>query len=66
MKLTALLLLVVAGLFAQGCATPAYSGHERWQMISRNWSFEAKQINDDIDSLLMLRPASRMSIWHIR
>ena len=66
MKLTAVLLLIVAGMFAQGCATPAYSAHERHQMIARNWQFEYKQMADDWDSLLMLRPSSRMSIWHIR
>ena len=49
-----------------GCATPAYSGRERSQMIARNWGFEAKQINDDIDHILLLRPAGRLTIWHIR
>ena len=66
MKAICLSLILVAGIFSTGCATPAYSGHERWQIISRNWSWEAKMINDDIDSLLLLRPMSRLSVWHIR
>ena len=56
-----------AAVISSGCgATPAYSGHERWQLITRNWDMEGKQINDDIDSLLLLRPMSHMTIWHVR
>jgi hypothetical protein len=62
----ALLLLVLACITSTGCATPAYSGSERGQLIARNWEFEGKQINDDIDSILLLRPAGRLTIWHIR
>ena len=58
--------LAGAALSFCGCATPAYSGHERWQLISRNWNMEAKQINDDIDVLLLLRPMSHMTMWHVR
>jgi hypothetical protein len=63
-----LMLLVLGGmaLSSVGCHTPAYSGKERWQMIQRNWGFEYAQMNDDIDSLLLLRPSSRLTIWHIR
>ena len=60
------LLLVVAGLSVGGCATPAYSAHERFQMIGRNWGLEARQINDDIDHILLLRPASNLTLWHVR
>ena len=66
MKAIGLLLLVVAGLFSTGCATPVYSAHERWQLITRNWDFEWKQAQDDIDHLLLLRPASRLTIWNVR
>ena len=66
MKRIGLLLLVAAGFFSIGCATPAYSAHERGQLIARNWDFEWKQAQDDIDHLLLLRPASRLTIWHIR
>ena len=61
------IVLIGAATSLWGCgATPAYSGHERWQLISRNWDMEGKQINDDIDSLLLLRPMSHMTIWHVR
>ena len=66
MKTLFTLLLLAGALSSTGCATPAYSGHERWQMISRNWNYEGKMINDDIDSLLLLRPATRLTIWHVR
>jgi hypothetical protein len=62
----ALVLLAGTAIFSQGCATPAYSTHERWQLITRNWAAEERQMQDDIDDVLMLRPMSRMSIWHIR
>ena len=65
-SLFAVLLLTAASITSTGCATPAYSANERGQMIARNWGFEAKQINDDIDAILLLRPASRLTIWHIR
>jgi hypothetical protein len=64
--LLALVLLIGLGFSSVGCSTPAYSGKERMQMIGRNISFEGAQIQDDIDSLLLLRPAGRMTIWHIR
>ena len=62
----ALVLLAGTAIFSQGCATPVYSTHERWQLIGRNWAAEERQMQDDIDDVLMLRPMSRMSIWHIR
>ena len=60
-----LLLLVLAGLAVslQGCATPAYSFDERMQIIGRGWNYDGEQIADDIDHVLLLRPASRMTIW---
>ncbi len=67
MKLLPLIALLIAStLFTAGCATPAYSARERDQMIARNWDFERKQIIDDFDSIMLLRPASRMTIWNIR
>ena len=60
-------LLILAGLaLGTGCATPAYSTHERSQLISRNWGIEERQMNDDIDTFLLLRPMGHMSIWHTR
>ena len=49
-----------------GCATPAYSANERNKMISRTWGYEARQAVDDWDEFWMLRPPSRMTIWHVR
>ena len=60
------LLLVVGSMSLGGCATPAYSAHERWQMIGRNWGYEWRQAQDDIDHILLLRPASNLTLWHVR
>ena len=74
MKKLLLLLLVLGGtMISTGCArpnevgwTPAYNSKERWQQIVRNWDYEGKQLDDDVDSALMLRPASRLTIWNVR
>jgi hypothetical protein len=65
-SLTLLALLGVAGLFSGGCSTPAYTWEERHAQIWRNWDYELKQATDDWDHLLLLRPASRLTIWHVR
>jgi hypothetical protein len=65
-KLLALLVLGGLSLSSVGCATPAYSARERGQLIARNWDYEWKQASDDWDSLLLLRPAGHMTIWHVR
>jgi hypothetical protein len=59
-------LLAGAALINGGCATPAYSAKERNALIARTWSIDAHQAVDDFDSLLLLRPPSRLSIWHVR
>ncbi len=75
-----LTLVVVAGfsaLLLGGCmdarigkvdpfATPAYSGAERGDQIARNIEMEWKMVNDDIDHILLLRPVSQLTIWHVR
>jgi len=63
-----LLLAFAAGstLFATGCATPAYSPTERHQQIARNWNYEGEQAIDDIDHILLLRPASHLTVWNLR
>lgn len=62
-----LALTVLTGALASvGCSTPVYSGRERAQLIARNWSYEGAQAQDDIDHILLLRPASRLTIWHVR
>jgi hypothetical protein len=71
-KLTALILLAAA-MGGLGCArpnevgwTPVYTMHEREQIILRNWDYEGKQKDDDIDSALLLRPASHLTVWNVR
>jgi hypothetical protein len=70
MKTLLLGLLVVLGSLTLGgvggCATPAYSAHERGQMIARNWGYEWRQISDDVDTILLLRPGGTLTLWHIQ
>jgi hypothetical protein len=70
MKRFALLLLAMT---VTGCARPgefgwdpAYSAKERDQQIARNWDWEGKQLVDDIDYALLLRPMGHMTIWNLR
>lgn len=65
-RLALLAALGVAALGLTGCATPAYTAQERNALIARNWDYEAHQITDDVDSILLLRPASRLTIWNVR
>jgi hypothetical protein len=60
--------VLLAGLAAglAGCATPGYSSAERFQQIGRNWDYEWKMAQDDIDHVLLLRPASRLTVWNVR
>ena len=55
-----------AALTSGGCETVAYSPSERSAMINRTWEVERRQIVDDFDSALLLRPPGQMSIWHVR
>ncbi len=68
MKRVVLLMLAAGstGFFSTGCATPAYTPAERNAMIARNWNYEIKMASDDWDSILLLRPASRLTIWNVR
>lgn len=79
MKSLALLSLLAAGalVLSTGCAkhytldndfgaTPAYSSTERYQQIYRSWDYDGKQAMDDIDSVLLLRPPSHMTIWDVQ
>lgn len=59
--------LLLAGMVSMtGCATPAYSAQERDKMISRTWRYEGRQAVDDWDEFWLLRPPSRLTIWHVR
>jgi hypothetical protein len=66
-------LLAVGGLMMTGCArpfeigwSPAYTTGERMNQIARNWDMEGKMVVDDIDHILLLRPMSGLTLWHIR
>jgi hypothetical protein len=47
-------------------ATPALSSRERYTLIGQNWDYESKQLMDDIDHTLLLRPASGLTIWDVQ
>ena len=67
MKLFALIGLVAGSLLLlTGCDTPGYSAQERNQQIARNWHYEMQQAGDDWDHLLLLRPASHLTIWNVQ
>lgn len=77
MKLIALALLAGGLMGVTGCsyriphqndlgASPSLSSRDRGQAIDKNWAFEGQQFVDDVDSLLLLRPSSRMTIWNTR
>ena len=76
-KLTLALVACGSMFLAGGCmdsrigkvdafATPAYSGTERGELISRNIELEWRMLNDDIDTVLLLRPLSGMTIWNVQ
>ena len=65
-SLLALIVLAGMAIATPGCNTPAYSTRERHQMWGRTARFEWEQAQDDIDSVLLLRPPSRMTIWNVR
>jgi hypothetical protein len=68
MRIFVLIGLLAGSALCTGCGAPtlAYSAKERNSIIARTWSVDSHEIVDDFDSLLMLRPPSRMTIWHIR
>jgi len=72
-KLAAITLLIASGVTLGGCArpgellwTPGYTARERGQMIARNWDYEGKQSQDDIDHALLLRPVGHLTAWNVR
>ena len=63
-----LTIVVLFGAMAGGvgCGTPAYTPAERSRLIARTWNYDGAQAIDDFDSVLLLRPPSRMTIWNVR
>ena len=65
-----LVLFALVGIFAvlsSGCgATPGYSARERSRLISRNWGYQGRQINDDVDHLLLQRGGGWLTIWNVK
>ena len=67
MKFVALLTLLAGLAFTStGCRTPAYTASERHAQIRRNWVYEARQITDDWDHIMLFRPASHLTVWNVR
>jgi hypothetical protein len=46
--------------------TPAYTGTERGEMIATSAETDWKEMKDDIDEVLMLRPSSNLTTWLVR
>ena len=66
-------LVLTSAVLSTGCArpgeigyTPAYTTKEGFDQIARNWDYEGKQAVDDLDHYLLLKPASRLTIWSVR
>jgi hypothetical protein len=68
MKKLLVLAVVVGGMaLSSGCgSTPAYSGKERSRLIGRNWGYQARQINDDVDHFLLQRGGGWLTIWNVK
>ena len=68
-----LTLICLLGVTIFGCArpneigyTPAYTTPERRDQVARNWDLEGKEMQDDIDHVLLLRPVSHLTIWNVQ
>jgi hypothetical protein len=61
-----LLLLTGLGLLS-GCMndTPLLSSNERFAQIGRNMYYEQEQLNDDIDTVLLLRPSDTLTGYNV-
>ena len=73
MKRVFLSVLSLAAMMVTGCARPGEIGwgtvdtwDERNRAIARNWDWEGKQLVDDIDMILQLRPIGHLTQWHLR
>jgi hypothetical protein len=65
--LVVLALLSATAVLSTGCGgTPAYSAKERSRLIGRNWGYQARQLNDDVDHLLLQRGGGELSKWNVQ
>lgn len=65
-KFSFLTILSLAGLMVAGCSGVAYNQMERNNEVARAWNLEAQMFVDDVDMILMIRPVSQLTPWHIR
>jgi hypothetical protein len=72
-KSLALIVLLGAASLTNGCARPwelgwdpAYTTDERNKQIARSWDYEGKQIVEDADHILLLRPMGHLTMWNLR
>jgi hypothetical protein len=60
------MMLVASAFLTTGCGSPGYNTIENGQRVLMTWDYDAAQAVDDVNHVLMLRPASRMTIWNVR
>jgi len=65
-KFSILTVLSLAGLLVAGCSGVAYNQTERSNEVARAWNLEGQMFVDDVDMVLMIRPVSQLTPWHIR
>jgi hypothetical protein len=46
--------------------TPDMTVGERDRRVARAWDWEGKQFAEDVDTVLLLRPMSRLTKWNLR
>lgn len=67
------IVLFASVLLVGGCARPfemgwdpGYTADERGKQIARNWDYEGKQLVEDVDHALLLRPMGHLTEWNLR
>ncbi len=67
LALMASMATATAGLSSlTGCGTPGYSTEERFSRIGRNWGYEYEQIQQDVDYIFELDPATHLTHWNVQ
>jgi hypothetical protein len=66
MKKPFLVLMSLLSLGLSGCLdTPGYSTKQRVAQIGNAQEYNLQEMADDIDTALLLRPASHMTDWNV-